>query len=34
MPILNKIVDYSLTLKNFKLSEGSCRAIAGFLDLN
>ena len=34
MPIINKIVDYSLTLKNFKLSQGSCRAIAGFLELN
>jgi hypothetical protein len=34
MPILDKIIDYALTLKNYKMNTGTCKAIAKFLSLN
>jgi len=34
MPLLNKIIDNTLTLKNYKLAKGSCKALAAFFEIN
>ena len=34
IPVLDKIVDKVLTLKNLKLNPGLCTALATFLELN
>jgi hypothetical protein len=33
-PLLDKIVDKTLTLKNYKFYTGLCKAVAAFLELN
>jgi hypothetical protein len=34
MPILNKIIDNTLTLKNYNINIGLCKAIAAYMENN